>query len=91
VVGKYFTVRGRLNYWNGAPSARIWIIGTHRVLGLPCEDFDLPKNLRGHLHDFDDEISANFAVCPLSKYRKSGMQMVCVQSASDVRFRHVPH
>ena len=84
VIGKCFTVRGRLNYWNGTPSTRIWIVGTHRVLGLPGEDLDLPSNVKIHLRDFSDEIYANFEVCPFDKYRKGEMQMVCVKSASNV-------
>lgn len=87
VVGKCFTIRGRLNYWNGTPSTRIWIIGTHRVLGLPGEDSDLPSTVKEHLRDFNDEIYANFEVCPFEKYRKGEMQMVCVKSASNVRVK----
>ena len=86
VVGKCSTVRGRMNYWNGTPSTRIWIIGTHRMLGLPCEDAGLPENIRSHLSDFDDEVTGSFRVCPLQKYRKGEMQMVCVESVSNEKF-----
>jgi hypothetical protein len=89
VVAACFNVRGRLNYWEGTPSTRIWIIGTHRVLGLPEEDTDLPNSVKAHLHTFGDEITADYVVCPLDKYRKGEMQMVCVQSASNVQFKHV--
>lgn len=86
VVGECFKVRGRMNYWNGTPSTWIWIIGTHRMLGLPCEDFGLPDNVRAHFSDFDDEVSGLFEVCPVSKYQKGTMQMVCVESVSDPKF-----
>jgi hypothetical protein len=89
VVEACFTVRGRLNYWNGTPSTRIWIIGSSRVLGLPGEDADLPDNVKVHLHTFGDEITADYVVCPFTKHRKGEMQMVCVQSASSVQFKHV--
>jgi len=86
VVGECFKVRGRMNYWNGTPSTRIWIIGTHRMLGLPCEDFGLPENVRAHFSDFDDEVTGLFEVCPVSKYERGTMQMVCVESVSDPKF-----
>lgn len=86
VVGQCFKVRGRMDYWNGGPSTRIWIIGTHRMLGLPCEDFGLPKSIRAHFSDFDDEVTEVFEVCPVSKYQKRAMQMVCVESVSDAKF-----
>ncbi len=60
------------------------------MLGLPGEDAELPANVRSHLHTFGDEVYGDFKVCPLTKERKGQMQMVCVQSASKLRFRHVP-
>jgi hypothetical protein len=89
LVGACYCVRGRLSYWNGTPSTRIWVIGTHHVLGLPSEDADLPTNVKEHLHTFGDEITADYEVCPLSKDRKGEMQMVCIQSAINVHYRHV--
>ena len=89
LVGACFTVRGRLSYWNGTPSTRIWIVGTQRVLGLSEEDTDLPSSVKAHLRAFGDEIIADYFVCPLTKYRKGEMQMVCVQSASEIQFTHV--
>lgn len=86
VVGECFKVRGRMNYWNGTPSTRIWIVGTHRMLGLPCEDFGLPEDVRAHFSDFDDEVTGLFEVCPVSTYRKGAMQMVCVESVSGPKF-----
>lgn len=43
------TVRGRMFLSNGTPSVRIWIVGTHRVLGVIQQDEsfgDLPANIR---------------------------------------------
>src|ERR1035438_7832407 len=66
-VGPCYAVRGRLSYYNGTPSTRIWIVGTHRILGVPSEDSDLPSNVRPLLKGFGDQIFADFVVCPLSK------------------------
>src|SRR5579872_4874372 len=43
IVGACFEVRGRLSFWNGAPSARIWRVGTRRVLGIHNDE--LPPKL----------------------------------------------
>ena len=43
------TVHGRMDLWNGAPTVRIWVIGTHRLLGVAQhkESFDdLPDAVR---------------------------------------------
>lgn len=81
-VAPCYKVRGRLSYYNGTPSTRIWIVGTHRMLSLPGEDRDLPANVKALLKDFDDNIFGDFVVCPLKKYQKGHMQAVFVKSAS---------
>ena len=90
LVGKCFSVRGRMNYWNGTPSTRIWVIGTHHILDLPCEDSGLPPDIRTHFQEFEDEVTGVFEVCPFSKYRRGEMQSVCVESVSGARFEHAP-
>src|ERR1700690_1701521 len=85
-----YKVRGRLSYYNGAPSTRIWIVGTHRMLGIPSEDQELPANVKPLLKSFDDEIFADFVVCPLTKERAGEMTMVSVKSASHVVDRPDP-
>ena len=90
-VGPCFQVHGRLLYWNGAPSTRIWIIGTHRMLGIPSEDQELPANVKALLKgDFDDEVYGNFLVCPLDRFKPGEMQMVFVKSANHLAYRHRP-
>jgi len=84
VVGPCYHVKGRLSYYNGAPSTRIWIVGTHRMLGIPSEDSELPADVKALLKSFDDEIFADFLVCPLTKERPGTMRMVLVKSASHV-------
>jgi hypothetical protein len=81
-VGPCYKIRGRLSYYNGTPSTRIWIVGTHRMLGIPSEDNELPPNVKVLLKDFDDNIFGDFVVCPLSPERPGTMRMVFVKSAS---------
>jgi len=84
VVGACFTVHGRLSNWNGAPTRRIWVIGTRRILGVR-DDTDLPKILEDKLGDFDDIVTADFGVCPLTKKQAGHMRIVCVASVSNIK------
>ena len=92
LVGKCFNVRGRLSIYNGAPAARIWKIGTRRMLGVSEQRFaipgyrNLPESLAKKL-DSDTEIFADFRVCPFTPNRPGEMQMVCVESAQNVRIK----
>ena len=88
LVGKCVSVCGRMNYWNGTPSTRVWVIGTHHMLDLPCEDSGLPQDIRAHFQDFDDEVTGIFEVCPFSRYQKGHMQSVCVESVSKAKLGH---
>ena len=88
-AGPCYKIRGRLSYYNGAPSTRIWIVGTHRILGIPAEDTELPSNIKAFLKDFDDQIFADFVVCPLTPETRDTMRMVLVKSASRVVHRRV--
>ena len=90
-VGPCYRVRGRLSYYNGTPSTRIWIVGTHRMLGVPSEDHRLPPTVKALLKSFDDQIFAEFVVCPLTKERPETMRMVFVKSASHVINRPEPY
>ncbi len=81
-VAPCYKVHGRLSYYNGTPSTRIWIVGTRRMLSLPGEDRELPANVKALLKDFDDNIFGDFIVCPLREYQKGHMQAVFVKSAS---------
>ncbi len=83
-VGKPFTVRGRLSAWNGAPTHRIWIIGTTRILGVHGGS-TMPDNLLAFTQSFDVEVVGNFVVCPVTKSHPGVMQMVRIVSASKLR------
>ena len=80
------TVHGRLTYYNGNPSSRIWIVGTKRLLGVRESDDEvpyMPKPLRDMM-SWDREIFADFVVEPLTPYKPGVMQMVRVVSASKI-------
>ena len=79
-------VHGRLTYYNGNPSSRIWIVGTKRLLGVRESGDEvayMPKGLRD-LMSWDREIFADFVVEPLTPYKQGVMQMVRVVSASKI-------
>jgi hypothetical protein len=87
-VAPCYSTHGRLSFWNGTPSTRIWIIGTHRILGVHGEDQELPDNLAKILNgNFDDEVYGDFLVCPLTQYKPGEMQIVSVKKASRLVFR----
>ena len=80
------TVHGRLTYYNGTPSSRIWIVGTKRLLGVrdPGDEIAyMPKELCD-LMSWDRWIFADFVVEPLTPYKQGVMQMVRVVSASKI-------
>jgi hypothetical protein len=89
LVGPCWTVHGRLRVGNGTPSARIWPIGTHRLLGVMEQDFNndeefaAPAPLRQY--GFDAQIFADFFVCPLTKTKPGVMQSVCISGAKHIR------
>jgi len=81
VVASCFTVHGKMYNANGGSVARIWKIGTKRVLGVTRE---LPKSLDGYMGDFDDVLYGDFLVCPYTEEKAGVMQLVCVESATNV-------
>jgi hypothetical protein len=83
-VAPCFTIHGRLNYWEGNPSARIWRVGTHRILGVSDAHADvqqMPPGLEKKLA-WDIFIFGDFEVCPFTKEEPGVMQFVCIASAS---------
>lgn len=79
IVAACFTVRGRLSLWNGNPTARIWWIGTHHILGVTNEI--LPPNVMQYV-DWDHYVYGDFRVCPFTKEKAGVMQSVCIDSAT---------
>jgi hypothetical protein len=83
VVAACFVVHGRMYNSSGGSLARIWRIGTQRILGV-TGPHNLPSNVEPLMTDFDHEVVADFLVCPYQKDRPGEMRMVCVQSATHV-------
>jgi len=84
-----FTIHARMRYYNGAPSVRLWPIGTDRLLGVSEGQFALPgyENLPVSLRETLDhrrEIYADFVVCPFTPSEPSVMRLVCVDSATKI-------
>jgi len=94
VVGKCFTVHGRLSVYNGTPSIRLWPIGTKRLLGVldPMDTSNapgpsvLPTAIAGRL-DADKDVLGDFLVCPLTRAKPGRMQTVCIESGKNLTVR----
>jgi hypothetical protein len=100
-VGPCRIVHGRMDLWNGSPTARIWVARTHRVLGVGPSDGGLealPEAVRRIWTGRDSEadwktsIVGDFKVCPLNGARPGHMQSVRLVDARGLtaRPRHAP-
>jgi hypothetical protein len=93
ISGQCFNLRGRLSYYNGTPSRRIWPMGSRRLLGISEGRFalpgyaNLPPELVDELTGFDNEIFADFLVCPFTNDRLGVMRLVCVEAATNIFVR----
>ena len=93
LVGKCFAVQGRISAWNGNPTFRIHPAGSKKILGVtdapfpPSQPQLLPEPLEGKLN-METDASGDFYVCPFSAEKPGHMQMVCVESASELTFKH---
>jgi hypothetical protein len=91
VVAPCYRVHGRLFWANGAPNIRIWIIGTHRILGVRRNEKGVPDsvvkllNAPGVENIFQNEVYGDFEVCPLEKRVEGHMQDVCVESPANMK------
>jgi hypothetical protein len=91
-VGPCQTVHAMLFATNGTPGARLWKVGTKRVLGVwewvgegsPCP---LPPDLNKFICTEDKLVYADFVVRPVTQSVPGYMQMVCVASASSIVLR----
>ena len=89
-----FTVRGRLSYWNGTPTARIWIVGTNRMLGVSdghaLPGFEqMPKAIRDRM-SWETELFGNYTFCPFTPEQPGVMQLGCIQAAENLRAQKRP-
>jgi hypothetical protein len=96
VVGKCFSVHGRLSVYNGTPSIRLWPMGTKRLFGIidPNDASNapgptvLPVEIKNKL-DWDKDVLGDFRVCPLTQQQTGRMQTVCIESGKNLIER--PH
>ncbi|HSQ24020.1 MAG TPA: hypothetical protein VLN44_06410 [Pyrinomonadaceae bacterium] len=90
LVGKCFTVHGRLSVYNGAPAMRIWRIGTKRMLGVSEQRFavqgyrNVPETIQNQLNQ-DVDIFGDFLVCPFTRPKAGEMQMVCIEEGKNLK------
>jgi hypothetical protein len=81
LVSPCYTVHGKMYNANGGSIARIWKVGTKRVLGVTR---DLPSSVQAYRGDFDDILYGDFLVCPYTREKPGVMQLVCVESARNM-------
>ncbi|HET6862815.1 MAG TPA: hypothetical protein VFH91_07195 [Pyrinomonadaceae bacterium] len=92
VIGSCFTVYGRLSAYNGAPTLRIWKIGTRRMLGVSEQRFqedgyiNIPDEIRNRVN-FETDLLGNFLICPFTRQRTGEMQLVCIESGKNLETR----
>jgi hypothetical protein len=94
LIGKCFTVRGRLSVYNGTPSIRLWRIGSKRLLGvLDPTDISgepgvstIPASIKEQLN-WDTEIFGDFLVCPITHSKPREMQTICIESGKKLIVR----
>lgn len=85
IVEACYETRGRVKFYNGTPSFRIWKVGTNRLLGLvPSEHEIAPQNLARYLSP-SNVIFGDFLVCPFTEERPGHMQYVCIEKATNLR------
>ncbi|MEP6898751.1 MAG: hypothetical protein ABI870_09490 [Rhodanobacter sp.] len=95
VRGKSFVVHGRLSVYNGSPAARIWEIGTHRLLGISEGRFyregyaNLPESIKVRL-DFETDLYGDFRVYPFTESKPGVMQLVCIEAVRSLVIRKTP-
>jgi len=89
LVGSCFKLHGRLSVYNGAPTLRIWKIGTKRVFGVSEQRFaepgysNIPTSVREKVTE-ENEVTGDYLVCPFTKPRAGEMQMICVESGENM-------
>jgi hypothetical protein len=93
VIAPCFMIHGRLSYWNGTPSARIWKIGTKRILGvsdgLALPEYEqMPENVEILLGGLGTNVYGDFEFCPFTNSEPGVMQLGCIQSGKNLRVTH---
>jgi len=90
LVGKCFTVHGRLSIYNGAPAMRLWKIGTRRMLGVSEQRFavsgyrNVPEEVQSQINQ-DVDLFGDFLVCPFTRAKAGEMQLVCIEEGRNLK------
>jgi len=79
-VGPCFTVRGRIALYQRAPTVRITVDSTKRVLGL---EGGVPEFLEEDLEPHN-VVTGEFVVCPVTRAKRGTIQLVCIESSSNL-------
>ena len=90
-----YWIHGRLSFYNGTPSYRLWRTGTRRLLGiysgpsvdrlgLDNEDPEFPAIVRQKFKPSKNQIFGDFEVCPLEPQKDGAMQAACIESAKNI-------
>jgi hypothetical protein len=90
VIGACYSVHGRLNPRSADTiRLRLWPVGTKRMLGIaggPVIDDAVapiyPNNIK--FDSSTEAIYGDFEVCPFTPEREGAMQLVCIESASNL-------
>lgn len=90
LIGKCFSVHGRLSVYNGAPALRIWKVGTRRMLGVSEQRFavagyrNVPETVQNQLNQ-DVDLFGDFLVCPFTRPKAGEMQLVCIEEGKNLK------
>jgi len=82
IIGECFEVHGRISFYNGNPSVRIWPIGTKRILGV--RESEIKSEVLKKYLNWGTQIYGDFIVCPLTKSKEGHMQIVCLKSGKNL-------
>ena len=80
-VGPCFSIRGSISVYSRAPIVRIAVAGSKRVLGL---EGGIPEWLDEDLDAPGKVVSGDFVVCPITRPKTGTIQLVCVESSSNL-------
>jgi hypothetical protein len=96
IIGECFSLHGRLTTMANS-RIKLWRIGTNRILGVQYPGdmpevgggfVELPANIqKAWDEDYNDDIFADFRVCPFTKSEPGIQQYVCIDSAEHVFVR----
>ncbi|HVA16132.1 MAG TPA: hypothetical protein VMV59_00310 [Candidatus Dormibacteraeota bacterium] len=84
LVAECFVIRGRVRFYNGGPSPRIWKVGTNRMLEVVDEVLPGELDLR---MNWNTDAFGNFDFCPFTRGKPGVMQLVCIESARNVTYK----